>query len=289
MKADRPSFTAAWVAACRGLAASLPEGARLADDPFGLRFGGPAAEAVARAAARFPRLGARLLASDLVLSMQLRTRVLDDELRRFVAAGGRQVLLLGAGFDCRAARFHRELGGVTVFEVDHPATQERKRRVLAEAGAESARVAYLAWDFEREPMTELPGRLGALGHDAARPTLTLWEGVTMYLFPEAIDATVAAVRALSAPRSPFVITYFDRLALERPTPRQRLTRAVVSRVGEPFRFGWIPAELPGFLAARGFALISDRSNDELARALFSPRFAARYRGARRRIAVAEPA
>jgi methyltransferase (TIGR00027 family) len=273
------------VAAYRGLAAFLPEETRLADDPFGLRFAGRLGRAVERTATRFPRIAARALANEMILALQIRTRVLDDELLRFVAGGGRQVLLLGAGFDSRAARLGRELDGAVVFEVDHPATQAKKRRVLAGAGG--APVSYLSWDFERTPTAELPAHLAALGHDAARPTLTLWEGVTMYLGPAAIEATTAAVRALSAPRSRFVFTYFDRREIEHPTARHRVVRAVVARLGEPFRFGWDPAELPGWLTARGFALVSDRSDTALARDLFPPRVARRYRGGMRHIAIAE--
>jgi O-methyltransferase involved in polyketide biosynthesis len=86
-----------------------------------------------------------------------------------------------------------------------------------------------------------------------------------------------------------VITYFDRAAFDHPSPRERLFGALVARLGEPFRFGWDPDELPAWLAARGFALRDDRSNAETARELFSPRIAARYHGERRRIAVAERA
>ena len=38
MREDKPSETAAWVAAWRGLAPWLPEGGQLANDPFGLAF-----------------------------------------------------------------------------------------------------------------------------------------------------------------------------------------------------------------------------------------------------------
>jgi O-methyltransferase involved in polyketide biosynthesis len=54
--------------------------------------------------------------------MQVRTRLLDDAVRNFIDAGGRQLVLLGAGFDCRALRMP-ELDCAQVFEVDHPATQ----------------------------------------------------------------------------------------------------------------------------------------------------------------------
>src|SRR5258706_539991 len=61
--------------------------------------------------------------------MQVRTKLLDDAVRNFVELGGTQLVLLGAGFDCRALRMP-ELDGVHVFEVDHPATQTHKIRTL---------------------------------------------------------------------------------------------------------------------------------------------------------------
>jgi methyltransferase (TIGR00027 family) len=270
----------------RGLAAYLPREARLCDDPFGLCFAEPVAR-VARAARRFPSIAARALSHDWVLGIQLRTRVLDDVLLGFVAQGGRQVLLLGAGFDCRAARFRRELAGATVFEVDHPATQSKKRRVLARTGVDSARVVYQPWDFEGAPMSELGPCLAAKGHDRGRPTLTIWEGVSMYLTPDAIDDAVRAVRELSADGSPLAFTYFDRAAIERPPLRLHVFGAVAARIGEPLRFGWEPSQLPGWLASRGYALVSDRTDAELARELFPPRYAATYDGGLRHVAVAE--
>jgi O-methyltransferase involved in polyketide biosynthesis len=111
----------------------------------------------------------------------------------------------------------------------------------------------------------------------------------MYLTSDAIDATVAAVRALSARGSSFVFTYFDRAVLTRPPLRMHLFRALTARVGEPVRFGWDPLALPAWLACRGFALVSDRTDADLARELFPPRFAATYHGGLRHIAVAERA
>jgi methyltransferase (TIGR00027 family) len=132
-------------------------------------------------------------------------------------------------------------------------------------------VRYLAWDFEAHPMAELPAALRAIGHDPTRPTLTIWEGVTMYLTPEAIDASVRAVRAYSSLRSELAVTYFTRDLIERPDPIRRLMAAVVARSGEPFRFGWAPAELPAWFAGRGFALDRDVSiADEAKRLLPAP-------------------
>jgi methyltransferase (TIGR00027 family) len=276
------SRTAAWVAAVRGLG-SILGAEQVADDPFGARFGGRAVHALERAA-RFEPLRRALAAAPPLMHwvgyMQLRTRAIDDVLLDFVDDGGEQVVILGAGYDCRAARFAGELRDVTVFEVDHPATQARKREVLAEAGA-SPPVAYVTWDFEARPLGELPGVLARLGHDPARPTLTIWEGVTMYLTEGAIDATFAALRAM---RSHVVFTYIERDFIERGGTLHR----VLARIGEPWVFGWDPPALPAWLDARGFDLQSDREDSELADALLPPRVAAHVRGQGRHVAVAAP-
>lgn len=200
---DDPSKTAAWVATWRGWGQKLPKEARIVDDPYGTLFGGRRA----RWLLRIPR-PLTVPVWPLALHMQVRTRAIDDVVRAFLADGGRQVLILGAGYDCRASRFANELREGRVFEVDHPATQAHKRAVLGDIP--TAPVTYVPWDFEARPVDALPEALAALGHDPSSPTLTIWEGVTMYLGEEAIAATVRAVGALSAPGAPFVVTYIDR-------------------------------------------------------------------------------
>ncbi|HEY7958262.1 MAG TPA: class I SAM-dependent methyltransferase, partial [Polyangia bacterium] len=130
--------------------------------------------------------------------------------------------------------------------------------------------------------------LAALGHDPNRPTLTIWEGVTMYLTEPAIDATVTAVRRLSAPESRLAFTYFDRAMLTRPNVRMRLAGRAVARLGEPFRFGWDPGGLESWLAERELTLVEDRTVDAYARALLPARWARRVADRGRHIAIARP-
>jgi methyltransferase (TIGR00027 family) len=215
--------------------------------------------------------------------MQVRTRVLDAVLLEFARDGGTQVVILGAGFDCRALRFARELAQATVYEVDHPATQARKRAVLH--GDIGARTDYVAWDFESRDVRELPKELASRGHDARKATLTLWEGVTPYLTVNAIDASVRAVHDYSSRGSRLAFTYFDRTALERPRLRERLVRRFVASVGEPFRFGWRREDVPSWFEQRGFALVRDASMPELAAELLPQRFELQRRTASRRIAI----
>jgi len=277
---DRPSFTAAWVAAARSFGVHLPKEAQLADDPYGARF------ARTRWLVGKPLVAHALFPKRFVVYMQVRTRVIDDALRAFVARSGDQIVLLGAGFDCRALRFAHELRRATVFEVDHPATQAKKRAVLKDDVG--ARVEYVAWNFEERAMRELPKELARHGHDARKPTLTIWEGVTMYLSDEAIDQSLRAVRDYSAPGSEIAMTYVDRALLEKPTARARAAQAFVSRVGEPFRFGWNPRDLPAYLRDRGFEIVRDASMSEWGAELL-PKNMKVDDGNRRRIAIVKRA
>ena len=286
MKTDAPSSTAAWVAAARQLGMLLPDGARIADDPYGAAFGGT----------RLPRMLelVRPLGQKLVMSpglgtwvsyMQVRTRVLDDVVRTFVATREHpQLVLLGAGYDCRALRL-RELANVPVFEIDHPTTQTHKREVLGKLG-KASHAHYLTWDFEGRPMAELPDALAKAGFDRTAPALTIWEGVTMYLTEGAIDTSLRAIRAWSAPRSQLAMTYFAKDRIETPSLASKVVASVVRSRGEPFRWGTTPKELVPFLAERGFTVEVDRSINDAAHDLLPPKLAQIVRGGGSRYAVA---
>jgi methyltransferase (TIGR00027 family) len=257
------------------------------DDPFGARFAGPAFRRAIELAGRSSGDGVRgNMAAMLpfVLYMQIRTRVIDDAVERFARAGGTQVVLLGAGFDARATRFR----ALRFFEVDHPATQARKRRLLGSDGVlASERAAYVSWNFETDPMDGLPDTLTAHGHDRSKHTLTIWEGVTMYLREPAIISSLETIHTYSAPGSTLAMTYFDRARLTSPTLFRKLSRALVAAVGEPFRFGFAPSELPAWLALRGYQLEADDDLASLSRRLLPPRFAKRVWDGTSRIAIAK--
>lgn len=262
MNAERPSLTAAWVAAARTYGTLLPERYRLADDPYGAALAGArllerlADTRLGRAIAVRPGLGT------FIAYMQVRTRVLDDFIRAFVAKPGAQIVVLGAGYDTRALRLP-ELEGVPVFEIDHPATQARKQRALARLGATSP-AHYVTWDFEQRPLDALPDELARAGLDRNAPVLTIWEGVTMYLTESAIDASLRAIHAWSGPGSQLAMTYFERTRITHRSPILRLMRIVVKRLGEPFLWGWQADEVAPYLAPRGWSVVANRSLDDAA-------------------------
>jgi methyltransferase (TIGR00027 family) len=280
---DRPSTTAAWVAGWRGLGTLIDPAHRLADDPYGLALGGAWARAIARLGPRVLRLPQ---VANWVGYMQVRTKLIDDALLAFVDGGGVQVVILGAGYDCRAKRFAERLRGARVIEVDHPATQSRKRAVLGNGAAYPA--ALIEWDFARRPLAELPAALAEHGLDPRAPSLTIWEGVTMYLAEPAIEATFDAARAWGGDGSRIVMSYIDRALLERPRGIVRFGVAAVRALGEPFTFGWHPPALPAWLDARGWRLVVDHDLDRARHAMLPPAIADHVAAYGRHIAIAEP-
>ncbi len=285
MRDDTPSRTAAYVAAARGMSSLLPEEARLVDDPYGTAFTSPAiAKVIDRNVDRLRPLAKVPGLQHWILYMQVRTRVIDDALRKFLDAGGKQLVVLGAGYDCRALRIP-ELADARVFEVDHPATQGHKRAVLEKLGARSPS-RYVTWHFETQPMDDLPDELAAAGLDPKAPVFTIWEGVTMYLTEPAIDASLRAIRAWSGADSRLAMTYFAKSRIMQPSLITRAMQTVVSAFGEPWKFGWVPEQLPAFLAERGFTLIKDIALSDAARELLPPDLARTIPSPDRRVALA---
>jgi methyltransferase (TIGR00027 family) len=195
-----------------------------------------------------------------VLYLALRTVTLDDEVRRAVREGVRQIVILGAGLDTRAARLASP--GVRFFEVDHPATQDDKRaRLRSAAGYPLDAATFVPCDFERDDFLE---RLASAGHVAGEPSLVLWEGVVYYLTEAAVRATCTRIARDLHPSTRLVLDLVGKRFArgELRDPNDQRARDLVSEMGEPIRFG-IDDPLP-LLYECGFRCVDVRSFDELA-------------------------
>jgi methyltransferase (TIGR00027 family) len=184
-----------------------------------------------------------------------RTRFIDDALRAALGDGVEQVVILGAGFDCRAYRISG-IERTRVFEVDHPDTLAEKRRRLRQVlPSAPPHVRLVATDFNHRQLEEL---MANGGYDPARRTFFIWEGVTNYLTAAAVDVTFRWF-ATAARGSRVVFTYVHRRVLDDPPAfagTRRLFRTL-RQTGEPWTFGLDPAEVPGYLAGRGLDLLED--------------------------------
>ena len=173
------------------------------------------------------------------------------------AAGAGQVVLLGAGYDSRAYRL-AGLRSARVLEVDHPATQATKQRLVGAAVRveRRAHVRFVGVDLMRD---DLAGALHRAGFSGEERTVVVWEGVTNYLTADAVDTTLRALAGIAAGGSRIVFTYVDRAALDGSGKYQGVWDAAVQRHGEPWTFGFDPEALPGYLAERGLRLTLDLS------------------------------
>jgi methyltransferase (TIGR00027 family) len=148
------------------------EGGGIFRDGLSLRILGPDAPSAIEEARSNPAQRA------MRLFIAMRSRVADEALAAAAATGLRQAVILGAGLDTYAYRTSRSTV-LRIFEVDHPETQDWKRRRLVDAGIPIPNgVSYVAIDFEHE---ELPNRLEAAGFDSTARTFFSWLGVVPYL------------------------------------------------------------------------------------------------------------
>jgi methyltransferase (TIGR00027 family) len=190
----------------------------------------------ARLVERFPARRRSAMADYL----EQRTRWFDGVALRSIDAGMRQIVLVAAGYDCRALRFRTP--GVRFVELDHPDTQQDKRRILAELGAQADGVAFAAADFT---VDDIGAALADAGHDAAVPSTFLVEGLLVYLDDATIRRLLRALRERAARGS--------RLAISISRGQNALFRRAVRRIGEPARSGYQPAEAARLLEECGWA------------------------------------
>lgn len=252
MRRNRRSSTSDWVAALRALYSPGPAGLPSVEDGAALSLL-PRSLSLTVRAARLHPVAARVMhrglgraSLGLSYGVPLRTLEIDAFLRKSIADGLQQLVIVGAGLDARAYRIS-ELAPVRVFELDHPSTQAYKRERTSSRASHAKELIHAAIDFEKESLDAVLAR-----HDfrVDAPSIWLWEGVTMYLAPAAVEATLASIGACSAPGSRLAVTYLPRhfdaaWALG-------LSRAGARIIGESVRAQYEAPEMAALLENHGF-------------------------------------
>lgn len=232
MKHGRPSASAEAVAAAR---AHLTRRGIL-DDVYAERFVGRAKRIALDRLAWLPSQ------PQAISWIAARTWFFDDLITGSLDGGIRQVVIVAAGYDARAWRLARE--GVRFIEVDHPATQARKKALAPPGGPE-----YVAADLSLQRLSDaLASHLMT-----SEPMVLICEGLTYFLAETDVRSllTQAAELATEGSRigvnfaTPQAVPLRWRPALVATRLRQRWTR-------EPIRFGLHPDEAAAFLAETGW-------------------------------------
>lgn len=268
-----PSETAHRVAFVRAWETQKPADSRVINDPI--------AEHLISDDGRFlvkTRLGrttyAFHLRYDVVVEVSdyivMRTRAIDAHLEDYAKKGMAQLLILGAGYDSRAYRFPELKGKVKLFEVDTPETQEiKKASLIKHFGALPEHVAFVSLDFEKD---DLAASLAQAGFDTSLQTLVIWEGVSYYLEPEAVEKTLAFVAANTPAGSSIIFDYALPEAVH-GKPRDyvlKRLRIMLSELQEPMKFGLDPQKVDGFLTELGFQDVMNLTVDECKEKFLTP-------------------
>jgi methyltransferase (TIGR00027 family) len=250
VKADRASRTAHFVALGRAIANLGISHVADFHDPTArvlLNEKGKRSLAKIERATRDGKRSMRLeMARGMADIIALRTAAIDQAVRDAIAGGAKQVVILGAGYDGRAWRM-KELAGVRVFEVDHPATQGDKRAHVSELPPAIGIASFVAIDFERESLDTV---LESAGHSRSLPTCWIWEGVVMYLTRDAMRATLASIAGRSAPGSTLIVNYHT-------VHRRFIARLIFRLIGEPQISAWMPDEMAANFRSVGFRVGED--------------------------------
>jgi methyltransferase (TIGR00027 family) len=237
-------------------AALLPDGA--ADTTARLLRG---ANIVSEPALRFARTkSARALmyAFDWMMPGQFesfarRKQFCEEQVRRAIGSGATQVLELGAGYDTLCWRLAGELDEVRFYEIDHPATSRAKAKGVEALGPRD-NLHLVAEDLAER---RLPDVLAEVPQwDVGATSVVIAEGLLMYLPEPAVRDLFAAVAASSGPDSRIVFSHVGVDAEGHPDagPWPRLTQWSLRLIGEPWRWGYPPAELDDFLGPCGWTV-----------------------------------
>lgn len=258
----KPSVTAQFAAAHRAYH-FMHDRPAILEDTAALSLLGPPLSPILRLAPLRWLFWRPLLAKVRPISalIVVRSRYAEDALEHSIRAGCRQYVILGAGLDSWALRHDEE--GVTVFELDHPATQQWKEaRIRSRLGALPSHLVLIPIDLERESVTEL---LPSHGFDPRSNAFVSWLGTICYLTREAIAETFASLAGVCAPASRIVFDYFQPRSTMSPADLQlfEILDEGGTRRGEPMQTLLEAEELAGILFSAGFRVVEDLSAAEI--------------------------
>ncbi len=188
-----------------------------------------------------------------------RTKLLDEIFLDALTRQVHHIVLLGAGMDTRAIRFADRNQGTKIIELDIEKTQRPKIEILKRKQVKLPNeLVFASIDFNEQSLSDV---LVEAGYQNGQQSLFLWEGVTMYLNPEAVDGTLSFIRDSSQSGSQIVFDYVYGSVLRRENSLygEKEIFDTVSRAGEGWTFGIENGQIDEFLTERGFILMAHYS------------------------------
>jgi methyltransferase (TIGR00027 family) len=193
-----------------------------------------------------------------LLFVGVRKRLVADEAAAAIASGCRQLLVLGGGLDTLALRLAQEHPDLTLVELDHPASQHRKRDAVAQIGPLPPNLHLVPEDLATGDLADALHQVEAW--DASRRTFTVAEAVFMYLDRDHVERTLRELHDSTGAGSSLLFSYLRRDARGRLLlgKRPRLAAMALAAGGEPLRWAVGEGELAHLLETTGWELAVER-------------------------------
>lgn len=212
------------------------------------------------------RFTERLLLPGIIPHYLARKRQIEASVEQAINDGCRRVVILAAGFDTLAWRFHRRFPHTYFIELDHPATQQAKRQAFGEASNLSFRPIDLGWRLPSSVLAEIES-------PDSGPTTFVIEGLTMYLSPERVSDLMRDLAMSTGPTGSIVFTFMEQrkngsIQFQNANP---LIALWLGKRREPFLWGISRNELPGFLRSHGLQSSELNDHGDLRNKHLSPR------------------
>ena len=258
MEGNSPSKTAELMAGFRAMEMLRPREDRVCEDPFAEHFLTGAWVSLVKSPfrTRVYQWITHLINPGAHNTVPARVRYIDEHIKTCLQNGLEQMVILGAGYDSRACRLDELKNKVTVFEVDHPATQEQKKKVL-ETVFETLpeNLAFVPYQLGDEGFEQ---QLFEKGYNENKTSLFILEGLIMYLDPETVKKLFSLISRISCLGSSVVFDFLPA-GIEDGSINSRGGKNMnkwALKKGEPFKFGIDKKTLPDFLSSIGFKEIS---------------------------------
>lgn len=200
-----------------------------------------------------------------------RARFVEDLVIDEVSRGVAQYVILGAGLDTFVQR-HPELANqMTVFEVDQPGPQTWKRQRLIELGyGVGDWLRFVAVDFEAGDNWWTS--VIAAGFDANSRAVAASTGVSMYLTPDTVVATLGQLASLT-PGSTVVMSFMLPIELTDPEVRAGIEAAAkgARANGTPWLSFFTPEQMLRLAREAGFKEVEHVPSSQIAHRYFAGR------------------
>lgn len=202
MKANSPSLTAELAAMMRAVAHHSKPLRSVINDPYARLFCGNRTVPALLLHLLLTRINPDLCRVPLamvqvgILCALCRHRFMENEVKRLITEGYDQLVLIGAGYDTKSLRLKEKR--VSVFELDHPWTQNRKIEIFRRYNLRPDNTVFCNCDLSRENPGDCLKNNGISGN---KQTILLAEGVFSYFIQERISEIIRNIASITGPCS----------------------------------------------------------------------------------------